>query len=392
MKKTKPDIPVVIVGGGPVGLFLAICLIKKGIECRVLEKRQEPIADSRSLGIHPVSLELFDEVGITEPFLKAGLKIRRGLALTEKNKLGEISFEHCPKPHNYILACPQFTTEKILREELSKLDEHALITGATFQSFLEHEQSVEITYSANQQTYQQITSNFIVGCDGKNSLVRQQASIHYSGKRYDDTYIMGDFEDTTDFSSDAAVFLTKSGLIECFPLPNGMRRWVVKTDKYISKPNHEKLATLVLERLGYDLFGIKSTMLSSFGVQHFMAETFAKRRVLLAGDAAHVVSPIGGQGMNLGWLDCQILAMQLHALVNSKGELNYDPAILKKYSLRQKKIVKKAARRAEINMALGRKYRIPLLRNLFVKGMLQSPLKNKVAEIFTMRGLNDWWI
>lgn len=392
MKKTKSDIPVVIVGGGPVGLFLAINLIKKGIKCRVLETRKEPIPDSRSLGIHPISLELFDEVGITESFLKAGLKIRRGLALTEEKKLGEISFEHCPKPHNYILACAQFTTEKILREELSKLDKNALLTGATFQSFLEHKRSVGIVYSTNQQTNQRITSNYLVGCDGKNSIVRQQASIHYSGKRYNDTYIMGDFEDTTDFSTDAAVFLLKSGLIECFPLPNGMRRWVVKTDKYISNPNHEKLAKLVLERLGYDLFGIKSTMLSSFGVQHFMAETFAKGRILLAGDAAHVVSPIGGQGMNLGWLDCQNLAMQLHALLGSKNELNYDPSILKKYSLRQKKIVKKAAHRAEINMALGRKYRIPFLRNLFVKGMLQSPLKNKVAEIFTMRGLNDWWI
>ncbi|MEQ8523840.1 NAD(P)/FAD-dependent oxidoreductase [Gracilimonas sp.] len=392
MTKADVDIPVVIVGGGPVGLFLAICLIKKGIKCRVLEKRQEPVPDSRSLGIHPVSLELFDEVGITEPFLTSGLKIRKGLALTEDKKLGEISFEYCPKPHNYILACPQFTTEKILRNELQKLDEDALITGATVKHFDEHEQFVEITYSIDQQTNQQITANYIIGCDGKNSAVRQQASIHYSGKRYNDTYIMGDFEDTTDFGADAAVFLPNGGLIECFPLPNGMRRWVVKTNQYISEPSQLKLATLVQERLGYDLSEIKSTMLSSFGVQHFMAETFAKGRVLLAGDAAHVVSPIGGQGMNLGWLDCQNLAKRLHTLTDDKGELNYDPATLKKYSLRQKKIVKKVGRRAEINMALGRKPGIPFLRNLFVKGILQSPLRNKVAEIFTMRGLNDWWI
>ena len=389
MTKADIDIPVVIVGGGPVGLFLAICLIKKGIQCRVLEKRKEPVPDSRSLGIHPVSLELFDALGITKPFLEAGLKIRKGMALTENKKLGEISFENCPKPHNYILACPQFTTETILRDELQKLDEDTLITGATFEHFREMGQIVKTSYSDVEQTNQHIRSSYLVGCDGKNSRVRQHASIHYSGKRYDDTYIMGDFEDNTYFGADAAVFLPKNGLIECFPLPNGMRRWVVKTDQYISNPNREILAALVLDRIGYDLSGIEYSMLSSFGVQHFMAETFANGRVLLAGDAAHVVSPIGGQGMNLGWLDGQALAEALSHIEN--GDLNMKQALVK-YSETQKNVTQKIARRAEINMALGRKPKIPLLRNLFVQGMLQSPLKNKVAELFTMRGLESWWI
>ncbi len=390
MTRAKPDIPVVIIGGGPVGLFLAICLLKEGIECRVLEKRKEPVPDSRSLGIHPVSLELFDEVGITEPFLSAGLKIRKGIALTKDKKLGEISFENCPKPHNYILACPQFTTERILRDELAKLDENALITGATFEDLSEHEQFVEITYSIDQQTNQRITSNYIVGCDGKNSAVRQHASIHFSGKRYNDTYIMGDFEDTTDFGPDAAVFLPEDGLIECFPLPNGMRRWVVKTDDYIPKPGQLKLAALVQYRLGYDLFGVKSTMLSSFGVQHFMAETFAKGRVLLAGDTAHVVSPIGGQGMNLGWLDCRVLADSF-AFLRDMGS-GFAEQVFQEYSEYQSQVTKKIARRAEINMALGRKQKMPFFRNLFIKGMLHSPFKQKVAEVFTMRGLDSWWI
>ena len=394
MTKANNDIPVVIVGGGPVGLFLAICLIKKGIECRVLEKREEPVPDSRSLGVHPVSLELFDELGITNPFLEAGLKIKKGLALTDDKKLGEISFENCPKPHNYILACPQFTTEKILRNELLKLNSNALITGANFEHFHEHNQSVDITYSTKQKTNQRLTSNYLVGCDGKNSRVRKLASIHYSGKRYSDTYIMGDFEDTTDFGSDAAVFLPKDGLIECFPLPNGMRRWVVKTDEYISNPDQELLSGLVKNRLNYDLFGLKSTMISSFGVQHFMAETYAKGKVMLAGDSAHVVSPVGGQGMNLGWMDCRVLSDAIAFIEKNNTDNNsaFSEQVLAEYSEYQRYITKKVARRAEINMALGRKYKIPILRNLFVQGILRSPLKNKVAEIFTMRGLDNWWI
>jgi len=387
MTKTDHNIPVVIIGGGPVGLFLAISLLNKGIDCKVIEKRSGPVPDSRSLGIHPVSLELFDELGITEPFLKSVLKIKKGLALTENKMLGEISFEHCPKPHNYILACPQFITEKILRDELKKLDETALITEAEFLGYQEADNSIVVKYSNQENQTYQISASWLIGCDGKNSPVRKQASIHYSGKRYDDTYIMGDFEDTTEFRNDAAVFLPKGGLIECFPLPDGMRRWVVKTDSYIPEPNQDKLAGLVNKRIGYDLSSVKSTMLSSFGVQHFMAETFARGRVVLAGDAAHVVSPIGGQGMNLGWLDCRYIA----DLFSDSGT-GKDLHDLSPYSQKQRKVAQQIARRAEINMALGRKQYFPAIRNLFIRGILGSSLRNKVAELFTMRGLGRWWI
>ena len=380
MTEAKPDIPVVIVGGGPVGLFLAICLIKKGIECRVLERRKDPVPDSRSLGIHPVSLEIFDELGITKPFLEAGLKIRKGIAFTENRKLGEISFENGPLPHNYILACPQFTTEKILREDLTKLDSNALITGANFEHLHEYGHSVEVLYSVNEKATQRITSNFIIGCDGKNSKVRKAASIHYSGKRYPDTYIMGDFEDTTEFGPDAAVFLPKTGLIECFPLPNGMRRWVVKTDHYIKEPNKELLSSAIKTRIGYDISMAKNTMLSSFGVQHFTAEVFSKGKVLLAGDAAHVVSPIGGQGMNLGWLGAWKLSEILSGDTTSET--------LKAYSKNHKKIAAKVARRAEMNMMLGRASKNPAFKNLFLNFLLRTPLKKKVARLFTMRDLN----
>ena len=368
-----------------MGLFLAIALLKNGIDCKVIEKRKEPVADSRSLGIHPVSLELFDELGITTPFLEEGLKIKRGIALTATKKLGEIHFSDCPKPHDYILACPQSTTERILRDELRKLNKDALITKAEFIRFEESENSVTTYFSRGQET-QQISSQFLIGCDGKNSQVRQAASIHYSGKRYPDTYIMGDFTDTTDFGADAAVFLPKDGLIECFPLPNGMRRWVVKTRDYISDPDDELLASFVKQRIGHDISGTKSTMLSSFGVQHFVAESFDKGRVLLAGDAAHVVSPIGGQGMNLGWLGAWKMAKQLSSARHP------DPESLLAYSDQHKKITAKVARRAEVNMRLGRASAVPMFKDWMIKGILHSPLKQKVAQLFTMRGLNDWWL
>ncbi|MDZ7808597.1 MAG: NAD(P)/FAD-dependent oxidoreductase [Gracilimonas sp.] len=350
----------------------------------VIEKRKNPIPDSRSLGIHPISLELFGNLNITEPFLEKGLKIRKGFALTSDKVLGEIIFDDCPKPYNYILACPQFTTEEILRNELNKLDDKALITQAEFIDLRQHKNHANLQYTDQQGKSHTISTEYVIGCDGKNSLVRQRSSIHYSGKRYDDTYVMGDFEDNTDFGTDAAVFLPPKGMIECFPLPNGLRRWVVKTDEYIEKPDSQHVVSLIKKRIDHDLRGITSVMISSFGVQHFIAETFVKDRVILAGDAAHIVSPIGGQGMNLGWLDAWKISETL------SGD-NIDLG-LKEYSKKQRRITRKVAKRAELNMRLGRKTRIPSLRNLIVGFLLKEPFSKKIAQLFTMRGLNSWWI
>ena len=374
----KPEI--VIVGGGPVGLFLGICLIKQGTDCLILEKRKNPVPDSRSLGIHPPSLRLFKQLDVIEPFLKAGLKIKTGLAYNTQTLMGTIDFEStCPKPFNYILACPQSETERILRDEFLALAPDKLITEAQVFDLHFDETSVNVFYT-HEETSKKIKVSYIIGCDGKNSLIRQKADILLEGKRYPDTYIMGDFEDITSFGDKAAVFLPKQGMIECFPLPNGMRRWVVKTDMYYSNATANDIVELVKDRINFDLSVAKNTMLSSFGVQHFIAESFFKDSVILCGDSAHVVSPIGGQGMNLGWIGAWELSKVL-SFPESKLPL------LKHYQNTHRKRVIKAAKRAELNMQLGRKRTFPFLRNSVLRLMLNTPLKKKMAQQFTMQGL-----
>ncbi|MTI86604.1 MAG: FAD-dependent monooxygenase [Balneolaceae bacterium] len=385
-------IPVLIVGGGPVGLFLGISLLKKGINCRIIEQRKKVVPDSRSLGIHPVSLELFDELDIVSSFLQKGLPIKKGIALSDTKELGTISFHSCKKPYNYILSCPQFFTETILRKELKKLNADVLITGTTFKAFREHPNNITTHYSTSEGNNHMLKSQFLVGCDGKNSAVRQHASIHYSGKRYPDTYIMGDFKDTTDFKHKAAVFLPPAGLIECFPLPNGMRRWVAKTDRYIPHPNKQLLADIIEKRIGYSLHNTKHVMLSSFGVQHYMAETLTKNNLFLAGDAAHVVSPIGGQGMNLGWIGAAKLAAILSSVLSGRSTPSRIADASSTYTTTQTRLANKVGRRAEINMRLGRKTSVPFIRNGIVRLMLSAAFNAKTAQFFTMRGLKQGWL
>lgn len=381
MKKNKPEIT--IVGGGPVGLFLGICLSQQGIDCTILEQRAEPVQDSRSLGIHPVSLELFEKSGFVNEFLKKGISIKKGLAHNGDRILGSIDFDQLEGPFNFILACPQFYTERILLSKFLEINPEGLISEATVTHIQQTDQEVSCWYQKSGKE-NCITSKYIIGCDGKNSLVRKESGIFYGGKRYPDTYIMGDFEDNTSFGDHAVVFLPKQGLIESFPLPDNMRRWVVKTDSYIDSPTSNLLAELVQQRIGIDLKNLKKTMISSFGVQNFSAENYFKDRVILCGDAAHVVSPIGGQGMNLGWIGAWLLAK---ALFKIKMNPEKESKFLSGYQNQQKKIVKKASRRAEWNMRMGRKQLFPFLRTTMVQLILKTPLKNVALKIFTMKGL-----
>jgi 2-polyprenyl-6-methoxyphenol hydroxylase-like FAD-dependent oxidoreductase len=199
---------------------------------------------------------------------------------------------------------------------------------------------------------------------------------------------MGDYSDNTGFGPDAAVYLNRDGLIESFPLPDSRRRWVVKTDSYLEQPGRKILDNLVEERLNYSLDDQPNSMISSFGVQHHLAGTFHKGRILLAGDSAHVVSPIGGQGMNLGWITAANLAESLSAI--RKNSSRREP-ILSNFSKISRSTAKTVAKRAEINMWLGRKRNFPLIRNLIARLIVNTPLQKKMAQMFTMRGLGGRW-
>jgi len=386
MTRFDYDTDITIIGGGPVGLYLAVRLLKEGISCKVLEKNPAIDLHSKSLGIHPVSLNLFDRCGLTQTFLTDGLKIRRGIAYWNRNLIGEISFDNLPGAHRYILALPQWRTEQILSDEVKKLSPECLVRGAMVTGILDQSDHVQITYRKNGED-RSVSSRFVVGCDGKSGFLRDALKIPFHGKSYPDTYIMGDFSDNTSFGPDAAVFLHEEGLIECFPLPGGDRRWVVKTDEYINQPQSHQLERIVEHRLDHSLNGCRNSMISSFGVQHFLAEQFHRGRCLLAGDAAHVVSPIGGQGMNLGWLDAEKSFLALKKAISSPERYG---EILRNYSSSQKKIAMQVARRAELNMHLGRKETSTPLYKALVSLMLNTPLSGLFTKVFTMHGLGKW--
>lgn len=367
-------------------MFLALCLHHNNISCVVLEKRSEPRPGSRSLGIHPVSLELLEKIELADQLIDAGIKISKGIAYVNRDKIGEISFESCPPPYNFILSLPQHQTEKILNNETEKISRSLLLRSAEVRAVNQTQEQVGVTFEYEGKL-QHLSGSFLVGCDGKHSLIRRQTGIAFNGKSYPDTYIMGDFSDNTSLGKDAAVYLCDNGLIESFPLTEGRRRWVVKTEKYLSNINRTDIEHRIYKRIGHQLHSTQNFMLSSFGVQKYVANPMVKNRLILAGDAAHIVSPIGGQGMNLGWLDAWDLAHTLSLILQNGMDSN---KALRKYESRRLKAVKNTTRRAELNMRLGRKSRYPRIKKNIIRLMTNTLLEHFMARLFTMRGVESW--
>ncbi len=365
-----PKLDVIVVGGGVVGLFLGCRLAQLGLSIQVLERRTVPPSHSRAIGVHPPALERLAELGLAEAFTREGVKVTRGHAYAGTKKLGTLEFGACRPPYPFILTLPQPRTEALLREHLKDHAPDALRCGAEVSGLEPDQDGVTVRLRDGES----LRSRYLVAADGKESALRRLLKIPFRGGRYPDTYLMGDFTDATALGHDAGLYFTRAGLVESFPLPGGVRRWVVKTPSFVADPTPEGLGQLVFERLGVRLPVETNTMLSSFGVQRFLAARFVAGRVALVGDAAHVLSPIGGQGMNLGWLGAWRLA---HALQG--GDLAPYAA--------HRRSAQNAGRRAGFNTVMGRASPLAPLRDALAWSILNTPLRRTFAEVFTMRGL-----
>ena len=371
-----------ISGGGAVGMFLGIRLQQLGFDCLIIEQKTERSTHSRSIGIHPPSLEYLQEMGIVEPFIEQGCRVPKGLAIGDHGLIGELNFADLRPPFPFILTLPQYQTETILENYLMNHFPDSLLKGVKLID-LNNKNHEVIAKVESQKDVEEIRCHFLVGCDGKNSTVRQLLNIDFKGEAYPDSFIMGDFEDTTPFGSSAAIYLQSEGLIESFPLPGNKRRWVIRTPEYIPSPSVEQLADNIEPRTGFLLDPDTNTMISSFGVQHYIASSFGKKRAGIIGDAAHIVSPFGGQGMNLGWMD----AWKLSEILHKQSNANLEDFPWKSFTINRRLAAWQAIKRAEFNMAMGRKHQFPVINEFFTKSLLYLPTKWILPRLFTMRWL-----
>jgi rifampicin monooxygenase len=308
-------IDVIVAGGGPTGVMLAGELRLQGVHVVVLEKEAAPTNVVRSLGLHVRSIEVMDQRGLLDRFLAHGKKYPVGGFFAG---IAKPTPDRLDTAHPYILGIPQTTTERLLTEHATELGVE-IRRGCELVGLSQDDHGVTVELADGTQ----LRSRYLVGCDGGRSTVRKLLGVGFPGEPARVEWLLGEVELTAPPEELAAVVAEVRKTHKGFgagPLGDGVYRVVVPAEAVAEDrtvpPTLEEVKQQLRVFAGTD-FGVHSPRsLSRFGDATRLAERYRVGRVLLAGDAAHIHPPLGGQGLNLGIQDAFNLGWKLAAEVN----------------------------------------------------------------------------
>jgi 2-polyprenyl-6-methoxyphenol hydroxylase-like FAD-dependent oxidoreductase len=312
MSELIRETDVLIVGAGPPGLALAAGLKMQGVKAVVIDAQASAPITSRAAVVHARTLEMLEPLGVTPELIAQGIKVPTFRVRDRDRALVTIDFGQIPSAYQYALMCPQDRTERILLRRLEALG-GGVLRPAEFVRFGSDGAGVsaEIKFQSGRST---VKAKWLVGCDGMHSVVREQAAIGFAGSEYKQSFVLADVHIDWPLSrQEVTLFLSSEGLMVVAPLPDERFRVVATAELAPETPNLEYVQS-VLNRRGPSAAPghIREVLWSSrFHVHHRLSERPHKGRVLLCGDAAHVHSPAGGQGMNTGIQDSASLANAL---------------------------------------------------------------------------------
>jgi 2-polyprenyl-6-methoxyphenol hydroxylase-like FAD-dependent oxidoreductase len=304
---------VLIVGAGPVGLTLAAALAANGVDAVVVDKQPEQANTSRACVVHSRTLEVLRELRVSEELVQRGVIVPRFTIRDRDRVLMTIDFDDLPTEYPYTLMIPQDLTERVLLDRLrsvgGQVHRPCALTSLS-------QDSDEVT--ATMATGDTIRAAYAVGADGMHSTVRERGGIGFTGDTYAQAFVLADVRmDWALPETEVTLYYSPAGLVVVSALPGGRHRIVATVDESPEHPGGEFVQGL-LDTRGPERHPaqIRDVVWSSrFRVHHRLADHYRAGRLFLAGDAAHVHSPAGGQGMNTGIQDAVALASRLTAVL-----------------------------------------------------------------------------
>jgi 2-polyprenyl-6-methoxyphenol hydroxylase-like FAD-dependent oxidoreductase len=369
------DTDVLIVGAGPTGLMLANQLVQRGVRVQIIDRHEGPALQTRALGVQARTLEIYAHLGIVDRALELG-KIGTGANIWAQGRhvaripLGEAGKDKTPYP--FILILGQDDNERIMGEKLRKLGV-SVQWNTELVGLAQEADSVTATLKQSDSNIRKFVVAWVAGCDGAHSAVRELSGITFPGAPYEHAFFVADTEVTGSMIADEVnVYLWREGFHLLFPM-RGKDHWRIVG---ILPPNlrdtrdvkFEAVIPSLRNEAGAGLSIKTCTWFSTYRIHHRCAARFRDRRCFLLGDAAHIHSPVGAQGMNTGLQDAYNLAWKLALVVTEQA----DAALLDSYEEERLPIAR------QLLNTTDRAFRLVVADN-WLAGLLRTKILARIA-------------
>jgi 2-polyprenyl-6-methoxyphenol hydroxylase-like FAD-dependent oxidoreductase len=324
--------PILVVGAGPVGLSMALALKSMEVPVRIIDRVKKPTELSKALVVWARTLEVLDGTCDADRFMDAGIRVAGADIHRSKGLIAQVDLADVPSRFGAGVLLPQSETERILIERLGEL-------GVTVERDTELLDSTDegdhVLARLRQPSGEEVTIStpWLIGCDGAHSTVRHGHDLTFTGSDDPAPFVLGDVHVDGDLPNDrVSIFFSSSGITALFPIVGGRFRMIANMPGRAEESKDttlEELQSIVDDRVTIDLRLHDPEWLAVFRIRERVLDDYRVGRCLLAGDAAHVHSPVGGQGMNTGIQDAMNLAWKLamhqrglagEALVDSYSE------------------------------------------------------------------------